>query len=171
MVGGALLLRPTQSLSLCLQQIGRALRPYPGKKRAVIIDAVGNTLRHGHPLEERDWSLDSKPRRQRQEEEAQPRIKVCPECECVHPPAPACPNCGFEYPSQARQIAVRENATLAEVKVDEAKLAIKREQAKCRTLDELRQLGEARGYRSGWADYVWSSRQNRPVRWQTQPGR
>ena len=103
-VGGALLLRPTQSLSLTLQQIGRALRPYPGKERAVIIDAVGNTLRHGHPLEERDWSLDSKPRRQRQEEEAQPRIKVCPECECVHPPAPACPNCGFAYPSQARQI-------------------------------------------------------------------
>jgi DNA repair protein RadD len=37
--------------------IGRCLRPQPGKT-AVVLDHVGNTLRLGHHLEERDWTLD-----------------------------------------------------------------------------------------------------------------
>jgi superfamily II DNA or RNA helicase len=56
-VGGCILLRPTASVALHLQMIGRCLRPQPGK-RAVVLDHVGNTLRLGHHLEPRDWTLD-----------------------------------------------------------------------------------------------------------------
>jgi DNA repair protein RadD len=56
-VGGCILLRPTASVGLHLQMIGRCLRPQPGKT-AVVLDHVGNTLRLGHHLEERDWTLD-----------------------------------------------------------------------------------------------------------------
>ena len=48
-VAGVILLRPTKSLGLYLQQIGRALRPAPGKTRAVILDHAGNVYRHGFP--------------------------------------------------------------------------------------------------------------------------
>ena len=54
---GAILLRPTWSLALYLQQVGRALRTAPGKDRAIILDHVGNHLRHGLPDDPRDWSL------------------------------------------------------------------------------------------------------------------
>lgn len=170
-VGGALLLRPTQSLALCLQQIGRALRPFPGKERAIIIDAVGNVLRHGHPLENRDWSLDSKPRRQRKgkEREDADQVKVCPECSAVHAPGPECPECGFEYPTKARQVE-QVDGDLIEVRPDDRRLAAKREQAGCRTLDDLKALAAARGYRPAWAEHIWAARQSRhqrPGGWRT----
>jgi DNA repair protein RadD len=42
-------LRPTESLVLAVQMIGRALRLYPGKNKALIIDCAGNIERHS------DW--------------------------------------------------------------------------------------------------------------------
>ena len=59
-VTGAILLRPTDSLGLHLQQVGRVLRPSPGKPHAIINDHVGNTLRHGRPTDLRDWSLEGR---------------------------------------------------------------------------------------------------------------
>jgi hypothetical protein len=53
----AILLRPTQSESLYLQQVGRVLRTSPGKRFAVIIDLAGNTWKHGLPDEHREWSI------------------------------------------------------------------------------------------------------------------
>jgi DNA repair protein RadD len=43
-----LFLRPTESLVLAVQMIGRALRLYPGKKEALILDCAGNLDRHSH---------------------------------------------------------------------------------------------------------------------------
>ena len=47
--GGVILLRPTKSLALYLQQIGRSLRPSPDKARAVVLDHSGNVFKHGLP--------------------------------------------------------------------------------------------------------------------------
>lgn len=62
-VQGALLLRPTKSLALFLQQVGRALRPKKDGSKAVILDHVGNCHRHGLPDWSRDWTLDGKVKR------------------------------------------------------------------------------------------------------------
>lgn len=51
-------LRPTESLSLHLQMVGRALRLYPGKSHAIVLDHAGNCYRHGRPDREIKWSLD-----------------------------------------------------------------------------------------------------------------
>lgn len=59
-VAGAILLRPTKSLSLYLQQVGRSLRPKPDGSKAIILDHVGNVHRHGMPDEARAWTLDGK---------------------------------------------------------------------------------------------------------------
>jgi superfamily II DNA or RNA helicase len=50
--------RPTKSLSLWLQMVGRALRPAPGKEFAILIDHTKNHLIHGLPTRKRIWSLD-----------------------------------------------------------------------------------------------------------------
>jgi DNA repair protein RadD len=63
-VGGAILMRPTASLPLYLQMVGRALRPAPGKSEAVILDHVGNAHRHGLPTDEREWNLAGRHRRE-----------------------------------------------------------------------------------------------------------
>ena len=69
-------MRPTASLSLYLQTVGRALRPAPGKQEAVILDHVGNAHRHGLPTDERQWDLAG---RRRREGDSIP-IKDCPDC-------------------------------------------------------------------------------------------
>ena len=88
-------------------------------------------------------------------------LKVCPQCECAHAPAPACPECSFEYPVQPREIA-QVDGTLVEVRPDDRRLQAKREQAACRTLDDLKALAAARGYRAAWAEKVWAARSSRP---------
>jgi len=40
-------LRPTKSLVLWRQIVGRGLRPYPGKENVLVLDAGGNFVRHG----------------------------------------------------------------------------------------------------------------------------
>jgi superfamily II DNA or RNA helicase len=100
-VAGCILLRPTQSVSLHLQMIGRCLRPQPGKT-AVILDHVGNTQRLGHHLEEREWSLDGTPKRDR---EAAPSVKVCPKCfACLPSGVQRCSECGHEFEIERREL-------------------------------------------------------------------
>jgi DNA repair protein RadD len=53
-----LLLRPTDSKGLFLQQVGRGLRCAEGKRRCIVLDEVGNSYRHGPidgPLCASDW--------------------------------------------------------------------------------------------------------------------
>lgn len=59
----AILARPTQSLSLYLQMVGRVLRPSPGKGSAVVNDHAGNVFRFGFPEDDRDYSLTATPQR------------------------------------------------------------------------------------------------------------
>jgi DNA repair protein RadD len=101
-VGGCILLRPTASVGLHLQMIGRCLRPQPGKT-AVVLDHVGNTLRLGHHLEERDWTLDGLRKRDR---EAAPSVKVCPQCFATSPStAQVCRDCGHVFaPPERREL-------------------------------------------------------------------
>jgi DNA repair protein RadD len=105
-VGGCILLRPTQSVGLHLQMIGRCLRP-SGAKVAVVLDHVGNTLRLGHHLEERDWTLDGARKR---DSDRAPSVKVCPVCftTCMSA-TQVCPDCGHVFaPQETRELKVVE---------------------------------------------------------------
>lgn len=61
------LARPTKSLSLYLQMVGRGLRTAPGKERAIILDHAGLYRLHGLPNECHEWSLNgvTKPKQRR----------------------------------------------------------------------------------------------------------
>jgi superfamily II DNA or RNA helicase len=101
-VGGCILLRPTASTSLHLQMIGRCLRPSPGKAAAVVLDHVGNTLRLGHHLEPREWTLEGLAKRDR---EKAPSVKVCPQCfAAMASQAKQCGECGHTFAAEVREL-------------------------------------------------------------------
>lgn len=84
--------RPTQSFPLYCQGFGRALRPMPGKT-AIIIDHVGNVIRHGLPDSFREHTLDSRDRRA--SSVSLLALKACPKCAGVYERVRvACPYCG-----------------------------------------------------------------------------
>lgn len=102
-VGCAILCRPTDSLGLHLQQLGRPLRRQAGKAFCVILDHVGN-LRHGTAEMRREWSLDGVPRKQR-EKEVLDAVCQCSNCFVFLPKFTGpCPRCGFLAPVQARTL-------------------------------------------------------------------
>lgn len=99
--------RPTQSYGLYCQMFGRGTRisPETGKDRAIIIDHVGNVMRHGLPDAPREWSLDRRERRSSGKNDAQ-TIRAClnPECGAVYERfRDACPYCGTPVPPPAER--------------------------------------------------------------------
>lgn len=99
--------RPTASRGLYLQQLGRVLRP-SDKAYAIVIDHVGNFLRHqGGPDTPRTWSLDRRDKRAPAVNDSIP-IRVCVGWEDEGAGIPcgqqyekhldACPYCGAPAP-------------------------------------------------------------------------
>lgn len=154
-VGAAILLRPTKSLGLHLQQIGRVLRPAPGKTHAVILDHVGNLSRHGLAEEKRNWTLEDKPKRKKESEQAE-SIRQCVKCfACYSMTCSNCPECGHEHKTIGREIEQRDGE-LVEITIPEKPKWI--DVAKARTYEDLVALGKSRGYKPGWARMVLRNR-------------
>lgn len=163
-VSCAVFLRPTQSLGLYLQQAGRSLRPAPGKEHAIILDHVGNVIRHGLPDEHRDWSLDAEARKKKKkDEEPTIRTRQCPECYAVHKPTPMCPECGHLYETEGREVE-QVDGELRQI-TDEDREHMRRqryrEQRAAQSLEDLLELAKKKGYKPGWAHAVYNARQNK----------
>ena len=152
----AILLRPTKSLSLHIQQIGRPLRPAPGKSHAIIIDHVGNCIEHGMAEDDRVWGLEGRQKKQR---DAMPAASRCDSCFAMWPgTSRICPQCGCERKQTAREIKQVEGE-LEELKAKQART----ERKSARTLEELVEIGITRGYKNPqyWAKRVFQGRQKR----------
>ena len=153
-----MLLRPTESVALGIQQMMRCMRYLPGKT-AKIIDFVANYTRVGLPDDDREWSLGEPLKRKKQlNENGDFYIRSCPECFMTFKTAPVCPFCGAEYPLHPREIKAREEVELQRItaeetaKVEEEKKKARMEVGKCKTLDDLWAIAKERGYAPGW---VW----------------
>ena len=147
------LLRPTQSTSLYLQQVGRALRTCPemGKQRALILDHVNNYKTHGMPDEEREWSLNHEYKPKRKQEQSSVHIKRCPMCFFAHAPSLTCPNCGYQYGADGKTIEeVAGELTL--IGSDEYNALRQREVIVANNLIDLVRIEKQRGYKFGWAE-------------------
>ncbi len=164
-VAAAILLRPTHSLALYLQQVGRALRPYPGKTEAIILDHVGNVVRHGFPDDDRDWSLEgTKGNSKKKSHDKIVRVSQCEQCYFVYETGPEkCPSCGHANPVKERKIEEKtgELKKLEREQIEAARRQHRREQGQARTLEELQELAKKTGKSPGWAWHVWNSRAKR----------
>lgn len=141
-VSGAQLLRPTESLILFLQQVGRVLRKADGKTHATILDHVGNCQRHGLAHDPREWTLDG--RKSKNKGVAEVLVRECPECYSAHKPTPTCPYCGFIYPPMPKSKAEIRAGELEELKFVAARK--KMEERDCKTIEDFVRLGISRGY-------------------------
>jgi len=66
------LARPTKSVSLYLQMVGRGSRPYKGKDFYHLLDHANCVLEHGLPNKDRVWTLEGKPKVKKK----QPMFKI-----------------------------------------------------------------------------------------------
>lgn len=154
--------RPTKSLTLHLQQVGRALRrkPYP----AVLLDLCGNLGRLGLPDHPHEWTLQGRPKKGRGGNgEAAPLVRKCSACDVMFPIALAsCPHCGSAQPGvggggrKVEEVA----GELREISREQIRREQLQEQVGARSLDDLIALARQRGYKSPekWASYVWTAR-------------
>jgi superfamily II DNA or RNA helicase len=161
-----LLLRPTRSLRLYLQIIGRGLRisPETGKDQCLVLDCANCIETNGYPTERRDFTTPRPPGRRK----AAPR-----------PPAPKeCDYCGRVIPPGQEQRQTEETdryiqtttrcpycfEVLGVEHLDKVAVELKRlEEQRKEIVDvsamtnqysgyrELRKLGNKAGYKPGWA--------------------
>jgi DNA repair protein RadD len=96
------LLRPTKSVGLYVQMVGRGTRLAEGKEDCLVLDFAGNTARHG-PID----TVDGR-KKEKSEEPGEAPIKVCPECQAInHASIRLCTACGFEFPPPVVKVAAR----------------------------------------------------------------
>lgn len=161
------LCRPTDSLCIYLQQVGRGLRKHPGKDDVLIFDHAGNVGRHGRPDDERTWNLTGDTE-QAYTDKVQNGIPVrqCKKCYAVNPPrAEKCLECGTLFPIAGREIEDVAGELQEDAEVI-ARREQRREQGQADTLEQLIGIARARGYRhpEHWAQHVMAGREKKRVR-------
>lgn len=165
---GTLITRRNGKVAI-LGNCGRILRPMEGKTHAVVLDHVGNTLRHGLPDADREWTLEGRKKRGKggaNDNDPALSVRQC-EAPCFAAYAAtlrACPVCGRVPPVKARELDQVDGElveiTAAKAAAEKARLERRREigrrVSECTTLDELQALAGELGYASGWAWHRWN---------------
>jgi len=161
-VTAAILIRPTASLGLYLQQVGRVLRPARGKERAVIIDHVGNVgtmrdgewiERHGFAEDIREWTLDGKTKKVKVD-----AVRLCQSCFAAMR-GRTCPQCGTEVEFNERPLpGVADSGELEAVDPVAVRAMHRDEERGAQTLEDFKRIARARGYKPGWAHYRFEAR-------------
>lgn len=175
----AILLRPTKSLSLFLQMVGRALRPVYAegfdletkdgrnaaiaaseKKHTIVLDHAGNCKRHGLPAIDRHWSLEGKKGRPK------PKIVNATCLECFHvwekkPNEPIiCPICGWKPEPKEKKSGEFSDGELQEITEENSRWAwaknasLSRVKSKAKTLADLQEIAKVRNFKRGWVFYA-----------------
>ena len=93
--------RPTKSLTLYLQMVGRGLRPKKDNGNCLILDLAANAELHGLPEDDREWSLEP---RAALEDIGDAVTVWCDSCQTVSPAASHnCQNCGAPFGKDCRR--------------------------------------------------------------------
>jgi len=147
------LLRPTASLALHLQQIGRGLRMSSGKDHTYVLDHVGNVgsvvngrwmVKHGFASTDHHWTLDAG---KKVMQGKAPPTRTCEECFSVHLSKPVCPYCGYEYPKKEKTFKSLKHVDGKLVEIEQTKEQQRIEVKKAKTYPELYAIAKARKYK------------------------
>jgi superfamily II DNA/RNA helicase len=152
----AFLLRPTQSLTVHLQQLGRVLRPLPGKSVALIFDHVNNCEHLGPPWIDRFWTLEGYPKGPKNDSLTGVNLKLCGWCGRYVPSADrVCKNCQYKFVGVGRDEKPKTIVPTKLVRLTPDQ-ALERERQKMarRSKEELIQYAVEQGWDDpeGWAE-------------------
>jgi DNA repair protein RadD len=157
--------RPTKSLGLYLQMLGRGLRPAHGKDDCLVLDHAGNVLRHGFADDDRFWTLhgkyaedlDKKEAAKKEREKKDDVDLKCPHCAAVWHGTRECPECGYFFPPKAKRIETHDGQ-LVEVGSTISSVANHSAPQKFQFFRELWGMAETHGYKAGWAAHKFKER-------------
>ena len=145
----AIIARPTQSLSLWMQMVGRILRPWGGVT-PVVLDHGSNVDRHGLPHEDRTWSLDDGVI-----ESDAPSVRVCKVCFGCYKPGPrVCPVCGAEQPIAERPDVTVDGDSELHIRMANPE----RDAQNLAVYQAIAEEAYAKGYKPGWVYHQYRQR-------------
>ena len=143
-----ILARPTHSISLFVQIVGRGLRTAPGKDHCLILDHSDTHARLGFVTDIRIDELDTGKHRQSKTRVRFDPPRECPKCSFLRPKkVRECPSCGF-VPERQCEVEI-EDGDLVEFK--RPKAAKHTAERMLEVFGQLRAVADGRGYASGWA--------------------
>lgn len=148
-----IMLRPTESLVLHIQQSMRSMR-YKPDKQAVIIDHVANYLKHGLPDTPRQWALGDRDKKSSSSKSDAIPIKQCPECFAIVPSDHKyCYECDYEFIPEESVMQVDDTAEIVEITQDfslTASYIVTKSVEELNSMEELKAYQKARNYKPGW---------------------
>jgi DNA repair protein RadD len=156
-IDALVLARPTRSLGLHRQILGRGARPRPGKEKFLVLDHGGSVKLLGYYEDEMDWSLDGrkgscKPKKPRKKEKT---IMTCEMCKRDFT-GPRCPNCGHEIKDYGKKIEAIE-AELVKLNGEKVTKKYTKEE-KQKWFSMLEYIRREKGYAPGWTANQYRSR-------------
>lgn len=162
-IGCIVMARPTKSLALFRQIVGRGLRPAPGKDHVLVLDHAGATFEHGLIEQPIKWTLAPDGRAERQSQSSRgksraPELKACPECSAIRWSWAPCDECGWR-PRVKPQVVESTDGVLGHVSAD--RVAQERKPGfdeKNLFHAELAWIATERGYASGWTAHKFRER-------------
>jgi len=154
-----ILLRPTASLVLHMQQSMRSMR-YKPNKQAIIIDHVANYAKHGIPTTEHEWSLkDREKKKNNSSNKNTIPLKECTSCfGVVESKETICPLCGHEFEVEINEL---ETVDTKLERIDELSFKTDYEKIKwaskkvsdLKTIEDYVKYAEAKGYKKSWIKF------------------
>lgn len=158
--------RPTKSLGLYIQMLGRGLRPAKGKVDCLVLDHAGNVHRHGFATDERFWTLSGKyaedqvkkERAKKEKEEKGETSITCKQCKCVFEGGNQCPACGWSIPPKIRPVSTVDGELVEYTKMGLKPKSQMSEADRRIFFMELAGYGEMKEYKPGWAANQYKQR-------------
>jgi len=142
------LARPTKSLGLHLQMIGRGARPNKGKDSFTVIDHGGNVNRLGYYEDEIEWLLTEKEVgfKKKEVRKKEKKIRTCEECHAQFT-GPTCPQCGKTILGYGKIIEAEEAELIA---LSKKKKKEPTTEQKRKFYGMLEYHRKEKGYSKGW---------------------
>jgi len=150
------LARPTKSLGLHLQMIGRGARPYTGKEKFIVIDHGGNVERLGFYEDDIEWGLSGKEQsyKQKKPRKKEAHLFTCEYCSTIFS-GKRCPMCMNEVEHWGKKVEALD-AELVNLKKKPQKKYTATEKQKWFSM--LGHYGYNKGYSEGWAAHKFKER-------------
>lgn len=152
------LARPTKSLVLYLQMLGRGLRPAKDHEDCLILDHSGAVHWHGLATDPREWTLEGEyslenPPVKKKDQRKEGLLVDCPDCHATFSGRPDCPECGYIMPKRGKMVE-----TLAGELIELDPTGLDIAQDRQAFYAELVGFAQRHRYNPGWISHKYKER-------------